>query len=159
MDTAASLAGPSLPRLVRQAAIHYNKLNSYSPTRLATLSDDDDPDSVTLSVALAGTCGPEVSDSIGMDDDYDFVVSGNIPLTRESGESTWKKSPVYFPIYNYDTDDDGDYYFRQEFEWALTVDGIVSWTNVSAVARWSARWSWFVPQPYNHPSSRLAGGR
>ena len=38
--------------------------------------DDNDPDSVTLTVALVGKCGDLVSDEYGMDDDYDFQIAG-----------------------------------------------------------------------------------
>ena len=43
---------------------------------LDVVFDDDDPDSATLSVDLTGTCGDEVSDDYGMDDDYDFAIAG-----------------------------------------------------------------------------------
>ena len=57
---------------------------------------------------------------------------GDISLTRASGESSWKSDDNPFPIYNYDTEeDDTDIYFKQDFQWVLTVDGIASWTNVS----------------------------
>jgi len=93
--------------------------------------DDNDPDSVTLTVALVGKCGDLVSDEYGMDDDYDFQISGDISLTRASGESSWKSDDNPFPIYNYDTEEDEtDLYFSQDFQWVLTVDGIASWTNV-----------------------------